>query len=101
MWCENSEFSCPYKLDEVKKVLEEQQDKYLRLSADFDNYRKRAAREKEAAASEAVQKFGMLMFSVADTIKAAVAHGRKDDPFAEGVKIALSSLLGALSKQGF
>ena len=34
------------KLKELKKELQEQQDKYLRLSADFDNYRKRTLREK-------------------------------------------------------
>mgnify|MGYP000808347648 FL=1 len=33
-------------LEEANKVIEEQKDKYLRLSAEFDNYRKRTMKEK-------------------------------------------------------
>lgn len=33
-------------LETVKKLVEEQKDKYLRLSAEFDNYRKRTLKEK-------------------------------------------------------
>ena len=49
-WCENSEYSCPYRLDEIRRVLESQRDEYSRLAADFDNYRKRVIKEKEAIA---------------------------------------------------
>ena len=100
-WCENSEYACPYKLHEIRKALEAQKDAYLRLAADFDNYRKRASKEKEAVAFAAVQQFGMSLFSAIDSIKTAVETGSKDDPFVSGVKIALDSLLSALQKQGF
>ena len=33
-------------LEEANKVIEDQKDKYLRLSAEFDNYRKRTMKEK-------------------------------------------------------
>lgn len=33
-------------LEKANKVIEEQKDKYLRLSAEFDNYRKRTMKEK-------------------------------------------------------
>lgn len=38
---------------EVNRLLEEQRDKYLRLAAEFDNYRKRTARESREAAPRA------------------------------------------------
>ncbi len=33
-------------LEKAQEALEEQKDKYLRLSAEFDNYRKRTLKEK-------------------------------------------------------
>ena len=33
-------------LEEAKQTIEDQKDKYLRLSAEFDNYRKRTMKEK-------------------------------------------------------
>ena len=101
VWCENSEYACPYKLYEIRETLKAQKDTYLRLAADFDNYRKRVSKEKEAIAFTAVQQFGKSLFSSIDNIKTAVEAGCKDDPFVEGVKLALSSLCEALSKQGF
>ena len=99
-WCENSEYSCPYKLNEIKHVLELQKDAYLRLAADFDNYKKHVTREKEAIALAAIQKFEMLLFSSINSIKTTIEVGCKDDPFVEGAVLALNSLCDALNKQG-
>ena len=41
-----SEQKLEKELEEAKKTIEEQKDKYLRLSAEFDNYRKRTMKEK-------------------------------------------------------
>ena len=35
-------------LEEAQTAIEEQKDKYLRLSAEFDNYRKRTIKEKDS-----------------------------------------------------
>ena len=99
VWCENSKCACPYKLYEIKETLKAQKDTYLRLAADFDNYRKRVSKEKEAIAFATVQQFGKSLFSSIDNIKTAVEAGCKDDPFVEGVKLALSSLCEALSNK--
>jgi len=39
--------------EEAKKALTEKEDQYLRLAAEYDNYRKRTAKEKESAWIEA------------------------------------------------
>ena len=41
-----SEEKLQKELDAANQALEEQKDKYLRLSAEFDNYRKRTMKEK-------------------------------------------------------
>ena len=42
----NAEEKVNKELAEAQKTIEEQHDKYLRLSAEFDNYRKRTMKEK-------------------------------------------------------
>jgi molecular chaperone GrpE len=39
--------------EDVQRLLDEQRDKYLRLAAEFDNYRKRIARERQETAARA------------------------------------------------
>lgn len=46
---------------EAQKTIEEQHDKYLRLSAEFDNYRKRTMKEK-AELIKMVEKRPLLPF---------------------------------------
>ena len=84
---------------------ERQRDEYLALAqrtqADFDNFRKRAARE--AAASGARAKAGLAreLLPVVDNLERALATaGEADEGFAQGVRLVHAELVGALERSG-
>jgi len=66
----------------------------VRLQADFENYRKRVARDAAAAELRGVSRLARELLPVLDACEAAFAHG------AEQVEPIWSALIGALQKQG-
>lgn len=99
---QNSENQVPSpqvaQLDEKIKSLE---DRILRLGADFENYKKRAAREndfvKENASSDILSK--ILPFL--DEFEIALNHlHSKDGEFAKGMKMVFQKLQDTLKKEG-
>jgi molecular chaperone GrpE len=91
------------KLAEKEKEAKENHDRLLRMAADLDNYKKRAAKEKEdwvKFANEDLLK-GVLPFI--DNLERAVAHSEKSkdiQSLVEGVKLTIQQLLQALNKFG-
>ena len=59
-------------LAEQKKRYEELNDRYLRLAADFDNYRKRTARDHEAMVQHANECFAVDILEIADNLERAL-----------------------------
>jgi molecular chaperone GrpE len=57
-----------------QEKLAEMQDKYLRLSAEYDNYRKRTLREKMELAKYAEQDMLLKLFPVMDDFERAISH---------------------------
>ena len=104
-WCENSEYSCPYKLNEIKRVLELQKDAYLRLAADFDNYKKRAEQEKAKAAVAVVEDFAKDLFPHIDNFDTAVrslkAIGNGNQQFEAGIDLVVGGIMHVLKVHGF
>ena len=66
----------------------------LRLQADFDNYRKREAKDRADAIDRATGKVAESLLGVLDACEAAFAHG------VEGVEPIWSKLIGELQRQG-
>jgi molecular chaperone GrpE len=91
------------KLEEKAKESKENYDRLLRMAADFENYKKRAAREKEdwtKFANEDLIK-GVLPFI--DNLERAVNHAQKVNDVGvliEGVRLTLQQLLQSLNKFG-
>jgi molecular chaperone GrpE len=85
---------------ETLEKLKEEHDRFLRVAADLENYRKRAAREREE-----VQKFGnerLLkdLLPVVDGLDRALAAAPPGDPLADGVRLVRASLEQALARHG-
>ncbi len=93
-------------LEEVKKALEAEQkraeelnDKYLRLCAEYDNFRKRSQKEKESTYGDAVTDTLTGLLPVIDNLQYAAKYGNADpEKFAEGVKMILDKLPENLEK---
>jgi len=93
-------------LEELKKALEEEKqkaadanDKYLRVCAEYDNFRKRSQKEKETTYGEAVADTIKGLLPVIDNLQYASKYGNGDpEKFAEGVKLILDKLPETLEK---
>jgi molecular chaperone GrpE len=93
--------------EDLSAELEALREKYLRLSADFDNYKKRLARERQEILDFGnAQKLKDLLF-VLDNIERAIelseeSHGEKTDfvAFLDGIKLVHSQFLAGLENFG-
>lgn len=91
-------------VDEVTQLTAERddlQDKFLRLAAEFDNYKKRMSRDRLTALKYAEEGLLKELLPAVDNIERAIDQGEKDDPESDlltGVKLTLKGLLGALEK---
>jgi molecular chaperone GrpE len=85
---------------------ETQRDEYLRdlqrLAADFDNYRKRAAREQEALVARAHERLVRELLPVLDDLERALVAAEEHDEakLVDGVKLVRQALQGALEREG-
>jgi molecular chaperone GrpE len=82
-------------------------DEYLELAqrtkADFENYRKRAAREAAAAQERGVVKLALQLLPAVDNLDRALAatDGSEDsDTLASGIKVVHSEVIAALARMG-
>ncbi len=75
------------------------QDKYTRLAAEYDNFRKRSQKEKESVYGEAIEDAVKGLLPVIDNLQYASKYGNADpDKFAEGVRLILDKLPENLAK---
>lgn len=74
-------------------------DKYLRIMAEYDNFRKRSAKEKDGIYADAYADALKSILPIIDTLEKAA--GYKDaESVAKGVEMVLSGAMDALSKMG-
>jgi molecular chaperone GrpE len=91
------------KLEEKEKEAKENYDRLLRTAADFENYKKRAAREKEDWTKFANEDLIRAILPFIDNLERAVNHAQKiadTGVLVEGVQLTIQQLLQALNKFG-
>ena len=91
------------KLEEKEKEAKENYDRLVRTAADFENYKKRAAREKEDWTKFANEDLIRAILPFIDNLERAVNHAQKiadTGVLVEGVQLTLQQLLQALNKFG-
>ena len=89
------------KMEGLAKELADQNDKFLRLAAEYDNYRKRTAKEKESIYQDArldtVEKF----LEVYDNLERAVQQaGGEENVHKKGMEMIFHQLVAVLEKMG-
>ena len=75
-------------------------DAYLRLAAEYENYRKRTAKEKDAAYSHGKADAVSKMLPVYDNLERALAQETQDAAFKKGVEMTMNELLKIFSSLG-
>ena len=86
-------------LETVKKQAEETNEKYLRMLAEYDNFRKRSAKERETIYADAYTDALMSVLPVLDNLERA--EGCTDvEGLSKGLELTLKSFRETLEKMG-
>ncbi len=89
--------------EELKKQLEESNNRLLRMQADFDNYRKRVTKERDDMYNNALVTIAQQLLPVVDNMERAVDAFRKDqldEQYISGVEMVCNQIIEALNKNG-
>ena len=84
-------------LEEKTKEFDELNDRYMRMIAEYDNYRKRTAKEKESIYTDAYFDALSSILPIIDNVERAAAY-KESDKVAEGIGLILKSFNEVLEK---
>ncbi len=86
---------------ETVKPEDDLKDQLLRLTADFDNYRKRAQRELEQTRRFGIERLLGELLPVLDAVDRALGYaGDSREPFVEGVRMIARQAVDVLARHG-
>ncbi len=77
-----------------------QEEKYLRLCAEYDNYRKRTAKEKESTWAAATGQAAKAILPVYDNLERALKQETADEAYRKGVEMTMAQLKKVLGELG-
>ena len=99
---ENVDEDLAVKLQAAEQKAQENYDRLLRVSAEFDNYKKRTAREMQEVVKYANERMAKELLIVVDNleraIEAACVDCTDDDPFVKGIHLTLNEVLKILER---
>ena len=88
-------------MEGLAKALAAEQDKYLRLAAEYDNYRKRTAKEKESLYNDAKIDTVKALLGVYDNLERGIAqYGDEESPHRKGLEMVFNQFKESLRKLG-
>lgn len=87
-------------LDALKAAIAAQEDKFLRLAAEYDNFRRRSQKEKENIYADATADAVKALLPVYDNLERALAQETADEAYKKGVEMTMSGLKKALEGLG-
>lgn len=86
-------------IEKLNRQLEELNDKYLRVVAEYDNYRRRTSKEKEGLYSDTVCDVVKTLLPIADDLERAAGFDKNAEN-ADGITMILKKLLELLATLG-
>jgi len=94
------EETAPTELELTQAKLAEEHDNYLRLAAEYDNFRKRSQKEKESLYTDVKAETVAKFLPVFDNLLRAEAQETQDTAYKKGVEMTMAGLREVLSKMG-
>jgi molecular chaperone GrpE len=90
------------KVAEIEAQLKEEKNRYLYLYAEFENFKKRAFKERTDAAKYGWESVARDLLEVADNLERAVEHmpPTTDKAFTQGILMVLNQFKATLERQG-
>ena len=89
-------------IEKLKSELSAEQEKYMRLYAEYDNFRRRSAKEREGIYTDAYCDALEQLLTIIDNLERATQYSA-DDPeslMAKGIELTVKSCVEALNKMG-
>ena len=87
-------------LNSVRAELEETTDRLKRLMAEFDNFKKRSAKEREGLYNSLLSDIVGSFLPVVDNLEKAVNSSTEDEGYKQGVELVLKQFMDVLSSLG-
>lgn len=93
------------RIEDLSAELVETKDRLIRLQADFENFRRRAQREREEAVRYGTQNLFKDLLTTVDNLERAIDHARKGtggdlENLLQGVELVQKGLLGLMERHG-
>ena len=108
--CKKKQKKSDLEVSELKKAMEQKDamifdlnDKYLRLCAEYDNFRKRSSKEKESIYADSCMDILEQILPVLDNLERAALYNTEDTaetPMGKGLALTLKSFAETLAKLG-
>ena len=90
----------PDPTEELKAKLMAKHDNYLRLAAEYDNFRKRTQKEREALYTDIKAETVGKFLPVFDNLQRAMAQPTADEAYKKGVEMTMNGLLSIMEGLG-
>jgi molecular chaperone GrpE len=90
----------PTEVESLQQTIAQQEDKFLRLCAEYDNFRKRTQKEKDAIYADATAAAVSALLPVYDNLERALKQDTADEAYKKGVEMTMTGLLKALEGLG-
>ena len=87
-------------LNSIKLELEETTDRLKRLMAEFDNFKKRSAKEREGLYNSLLSDIVGSFLPVVDNLEKAVNSNTEDEGYKQGVELVLKQFMDVLNSLG-
>lgn len=87
-------------LDKTKQELEELTDRYKRIMAEFENYKKRAQKDKETLYGRTLSDVVEIILPVLDNLENAAKAETQDASYKQGVEMVLKQFKDVLASRG-
>ena len=94
---QKAESKQPDALEQAKAAQAQEHDQFLRLAAEYDNFRKRTQREKDGIYQDAVADTVKKFLPVYDNLERALHHETADEAYKKGVEMTMTQLLDVLA----
>lgn len=89
------------KIAELEEKLSEENDKHLRMMAEYENFRKRAAKEKEGIYTDALCDTAAQLLPIIDNLERALeAEADKESSMYKGVEMVMKQCTEVFTKLG-
>ena len=90
----------PDPMEELKAKLMAEHDNYLRLAAEYDNFRKRTQKEREALYTDIKAETVGKFLPVFDNLQRALAQPTADEAYKKGVEMTMTGLMTIMESLG-